>query len=318
MKEHRLEVPSQSAGQRLDALVAELLGPELSRAQVQRLLKEGRVTLEGRPVRASAKVQPGQAILVEVPEPEPLELAPEDQGLWVLYEDADLIVVNKAPGVVVHPAAGHTGGTLVAGLLHHCGDLSGIGGKLRPGIVHRLDKDTSGALVAAKSEAAHRGLVAAFASGRVDKTYLALVHGRPPLTGEASSPIGRHPVDRKRMSTHALHGKNALSRWRVTRRFGQEASLLRVNILTGRTHQIRVHLFESGFPVCGDRTYGGRRARSGLPGQAGQALKAAGRQMLHAAQLSFDHPVAGTRVEVTAPLPDDYRAVLRALEADYA
>ncbi|MBU1155589.1 MAG: RluA family pseudouridine synthase, partial [Proteobacteria bacterium] len=152
MKEHRLEVPSQSAGQRLDALVAELMGPELSRAQVQRLLKEGRVTLEGRPVRASAKVQAGQSIVVEVPEPEPLELAPEDQGLWVLYEDAELIVVNKAPGVVVHPAAGHTDGTLVAGLLHHCGDLSGIGGKLRPGIVHRLDKDTSGALVAAKSE----------------------------------------------------------------------------------------------------------------------------------------------------------------------
>ncbi|MCF8041586.1 MAG: RluA family pseudouridine synthase [Desulfarculaceae bacterium] len=318
MKQHQLEVPSQSAGQRLDALVAELLGPELSRAQVQRLLKEGRVTLEGRPVRASAKVQPGQAIVVQVPDPEPLELAPEDQGLWVLYEDADLIVVNKAAGVVVHPAAGHTSGTLVAGLLHHCGDLSGIGGKLRPGIVHRLDKDTSGALVAAKSEAAHRGLVAAFAAGRVDKTYLALVHGRPPLSGEASSPIGRHPVDRKRMSTHARHGKSAVSRWRVTRRFGQEASLLRVNILTGRTHQIRVHLFESGFPVCGDRTYGGRRARAGLPGQAGLALKAAGRQMLHAALLAFDHPVSGGRVEVTAPLPEDFRAVLRSLEAAYA
>ena len=318
MKQHLLEVPSQSAGQRLDALVAELLGPALSRAQVQRLLKEGRVTLEGRPARASAKVRPGQAIVVQVPDPQPLELLPEDQGLWVLYEDSDLIVVNKAAGVVVHPAAGHTGGTLVAGLLHHCGDLSGIGGKLRPGIVHRLDKDTSGALVAAKNETTHRGLVAAFAAGRVDKTYLALVHGRPPLSGEASNPIGRHPVDRKRMSTHARHGKNALSRWRVTRRFGQEASLLRVNILTGRTHQIRVHLFESGFPVCGDRTYGGRRARAGLPGRADQALKAARRQMLHAVELAFDHPVTGQRVEVTAPLPADFRAVLRALEADYA
>jgi len=318
MQEHHLDVPPQSSGQRLDALVAEILGPGLSRAQVQRLLKEGRVTLEGQPARASAKVRPGQAIVVQVPEPEPLELIPEDQGLWVLYEDSELIVVNKAPGVVVHPAAGHASGTLVAGLLHHCGDLSGIGGKLRPGIVHRLDKDTSGALVAAKSEAAHRGLVAAFATGRVEKTYLALVHGRPPLSGQAASAIGRHPLDRKRMSSQARHGKNALTSWRLTRRFGQDASLLRVNIATGRTHQIRVHLFEAGFPVCGDRTYGGRRARSGLPGQAGQALKAAGRQMLHALQLAFDHPVSGERVEVTAPLPADFKAVLRALEADRA
>lgn len=318
MKQHLLDVPPQAAGQRLDALVAELLAPELSRAQVQRLLREGMVTLEGRPARASAKVRPGQAIVVAVPDPEPLELNPEDQDLWVLYEDADLIVVNKAPGVVVHPAAGHSGGTLVAGLLHHCGDLSGIGGKLRPGIVHRLDKDTSGALVTAKSEAAHRGLVAAFASGRVDKTYLALVYGRPPLSGEAASAIGRHPVDRKRMSSQSRHGKNALSRWRVTRRFGQVASLLRVNIATGRTHQIRVHLSEAGFPVCGDLAYGGRRARAALPGRAGQALKTAGRQMLHAVELAFDHPVSGVRVAVMAPLPADFRAVLRALETDHA
>ncbi len=311
-------MPPQAEGQRLDALLAELLAPELSRAQVQRLVKEGRVTLEGRPARASAKVRPGQAIMVAVPEPEPLELAPEDQELWVLYEDADLIVVNKASGVVVHPAAGHLQGTLVAGLLHHCGDLSGIGGKLRPGIVHRLDKDTSGALVAAKSEAAHRGLVAAFAAGRVDKTYLALVHGRPPLTGEVASAIGRHPQDRKRMSSQARHGKAALSRWQVTRRFGDQASLLRVKIATGRTHQIRVHLSEAGFPVCGDRAYGGRRVRAGLAGQAGRALGQAGRQMLHAVELAFDHPVSGRRVAITAPLPADFRAVLRALEAEHA
>lgn len=318
MKEHHLSVPTQASGQRLDTLVAQLLGPELSRAQVQRLLKEGRVTLEGRPARASAKVRPDQAIVVQVPEPEPLELLPEDQGLWVLHEDADIIVVNKVSGVVVHPAAGHHQGTLVAGLLHHCGDLSGIGGKLRPGIVHRLDKDTSGAMVAAKSQAAHRGLVAAFASGRVDKTYLALVHGRPPLSGEAHSNIGRHPVDRKRMSSKARHGKIALSTWRATRRFGQEACLLRVKIATGRTHQIRVHLSEAGFPVCGDRTYGGRRARSGLAGEAGRTLKAAGRQMLHAVELAFDHPVSGERVEIIAPLPADFRAVLRALEKNHA
>ena len=299
-------------------VLAELLAPELSRAGVQRLIKQGLVTVDGQAARASAKLAPGQSILVELPPPEPLDLAPEPMDLAVLYEDRDLIVINKPPGLVVHPAAGHHSGTLVNGLLAHCGDLAGIGGKLRPGIVHRLDKDTSGALVAAKSEAAHRGLVAAFAAGLVDKTYLALVHGAPPAQGQADSPIGRHPVDRKRMSSQARHGKAARSAWRLTHRFGAEASLLRVKIATGRTHQIRVHLSEAGFPVCGDRTYGGRRARAGLNGAAGAALKQAGRQMLHALILGFTHPVSGQALEFTAPLPPDFRAVLRALEKEYA
>ncbi len=318
MSDHRLTVPAHAQGQRLDQVLAELMAPQLSRAQVQRLIKQGRVTLEGRPARAATKVSPGQAISLIVPEPEPLELAPEPMDLEVLHEDPELIVINKPPGLVVHPAAGHASGTLVNGLLALCGDLAGIGGKLRPGIVHRLDKDTSGALVAAKSDLAHRGLVAAFAAGRVDKTYLALVHGAPPLTGQAQSDIGRHPVDRKRMSSRARHGKAASTAWRVTRRFGDQASLLRVKIATGRTHQIRVHLSEAGFPVCGDRAYGGRRARAGLTGAAGAALKAAGRQMLHAVELGFDHPVSGQRLELTAPLPPDFRAVLRALEKDHA
>ncbi|MCF8102274.1 MAG: RluA family pseudouridine synthase [Desulfarculaceae bacterium] len=253
-----------------------------------------------------------------MPPPEPIELVPEPMDLAVLYEDPDLIVINKPPGLVVHPAAGHASGTLVSGLLAHCGDLAGIGGKLRPGIVHRLDMDTSGALVAAKSDQAHRGLVAAFAAGVVDKTYLALVHGSPPAKGKAESAIGRHPVDRKRMSSKAKHGKNARTAWQVARRFGDQASLLRVKIATGRTHQIRVHLSEAGFPVCGDRPYGGRRVRGGLEGRAGAALKEAGRQMLHALELGFDHPVSGARIEVTAPLPPDFRAVLRALESDHA
>ncbi|MEW5911961.1 MAG: RluA family pseudouridine synthase [Thermodesulfobacteriota bacterium] len=318
MNARQWSVPRESAGQRLDLVLAGLLGPDFSRAQVQRLLKEGQVTLAGRPARPGQKVRAGQAIAVELPPPQPLELRAEPLDLQVLYEDPELIVVNKAPGVVVHPAPGHQGGTLVAGLLYHCGDLAGIGGVLRPGIVHRLDKDTSGALVAAKSDAAHRGLVAAFAAGRVRKEYLALVHGRPPLTGGAASGIGRHPVDRKRMSSAARRGKPASTSWRVTRRFGDEASLLRVTIATGRTHQIRVHLSEAGFPVAGDRTYGGRRARTGLAGEAGRALQAAGRQMLHAVRLGFDHPVSGQRIEVTAPLPPDFRAVLRALERAHA
>jgi 23S rRNA pseudouridine1911/1915/1917 synthase len=180
--------------------------------------------------------------------------------------------------------------------------------------VHRLDKDTSGALVAAKSDAAHRGLVAAFAAGRVEKTYLALVHGRPQEQGRVEKPIGRHPVDRKRMSSLARHGKQALTRWQLARAYPVGVSLLRVKIHTGRTHQIRVHLSEAGFPVAGDPTYGGRRGRR-LPGEWGRLIKQAGRQMLHAVRLGFDHPLENRPIAVWAPLPPDFRAVLKALEA---
>jgi 23S rRNA pseudouridine1911/1915/1917 synthase len=226
-----------------------------------------------------------------------------------------LIVVNKPPGLVVHPAPGHSQGTLVHGLLHHCqGGLAGVGGKLRPGIVHRLDKDTSGALVAAKSDLAHRGLVASFAAGKVDKTYLALVWGAPPKKGKAETGIGRHPVDRKRMSSKGRHTKPAQSRWQVTRRFKPGFSLLRVKIHTGRTHQIRVHLSEAGYPVAADATYGGKRKQRSAPEPVAAALKKADRQMLHALALGFDHPITGQRLDLVAPLPSDFRTVLRALE----
>ena len=305
----------EAQGQRLDQAVCALMGPEFSRAQVRRLIDEGHLLLEGRPARPATRVKPGQAVAVNLPEPEPLEITPQAMDLAVLYEDAHIIVVNKPPGLVVHPAAGHFTGTLVHGLLHHCGDLAGIGGKLRPGIVHRLDKDTSGALVAAKSDQAHRGLVAAFAAGHVEKEYLALVWGSPPTRGKIETGIGRHPVYRKRMSSTGSHTKAALSRWRVASRWEPDLSLLRVRILTGRTHQIRVHLSEAGWPVVGDSVYGGRRARRELPGELGQAEKAAGRQLLHAVRLAFDHPVTKVRIELDAPLPADFRAVLRALEA---
>lgn len=270
----------------------------------------------GKPLKASLKLQGGEDLSLVLPEPEPLELIPQAMDLWVLYEDAHLIVVNKAPGLVVHPAPGHYEGTLVHGLLHHCGDLAGVGGKLRPGIVHRLDRDTSGALVAAKHDQSHRGLVAAFAAGRVRKEYLALVWGYPADTGRVQTGIGRHPEDRKRMSSLGSHTKSARSWWRVVHRFPVAGvTLLRVRIATGRTHQIRVHLSEAGFPVLGDGLYGGRRARRPLPGAAGQALKAANRQMLHAVSLAFDHPVGGQALEITAPLPADFRALLSALLA---
>ncbi|MFH1057573.1 MAG: RluA family pseudouridine synthase [Pseudomonadota bacterium] len=312
----RLRLPAAAAGRRLDQAAAELLGPELSRVQVQRLVEEGWLTIAGRPAKPGQRVRGGEVLELILPPPEPLELIPEAMDLQVLYEDAHLIVVNKAPGVVVHPAAGHATGTLVHGLLHHCGDLAGVGGKLRPGIVHRLDKDTSGALVAAKSDQAHRGLVAAFAAGRVDKRYLALVWGAPPVSGKVEAGIGRHPQDRKRMSSQSRNAKAALSKWKLVRRFpAAGVSLLKVAIHTGRTHQIRVHLAEAGWPVLGDMVYGGRRARRTLPGPADAALKAAGRQLLHALALGFDHPVTGARVVVTAPLPPDFRAVLHALAA---
>jgi 23S rRNA pseudouridine1911/1915/1917 synthase len=312
----KFTIPSEAAGRRLDQTLCEFMGPEFSRAQVQRLIDGKAVVLRGLPARSSTRVKPGQAIDVRLPAPEPTELVPESMNLAVRYEDDHLIVVNKPPGLVVHPAAGHTTGTLVHGLLHHCGDLAGVGGKLRPGIVHRLDKDTSGVLVAAKHDQAHRGLVAAFAAGRVEKEYLALVWGNPLEIGQIDTGIGRHPVDRKRMSSAGTSTKAALSRWLVVSRFTPGLSLLRVRIHTGRTHQIRVHLSEAGWPVVGDQLYGSRRARRELPGKLGQTVKAAGRHLLHALRLAFDHPLTKNWVEVTAPLPPDFRSVLRELERE--
>lgn len=320
MPDQVINVPADAEGRRLDVVAQELLGPDFSRNQIQRLLRDGNMTLDGGPARAAAKVHAGQIISVDLPEPEPSELIPQDMQLDVLFEDEHLIAINKPPGLVVHPAPGHSQGTLVHGLLYHCqGELAGVGGKLRPGIVHRLDKDTSGALIAAKSDAAHRGLVASFAAGRVAKTYLALVWGNPPANGEVDSGIGRHPVDRKRMSSQGRHTKPALSAWKVVRHFKAESSLLRVKIKTGRTHQIRVHLSEAGFPVVLDATYGGRRQRRSAPEPVAAALKQADRQMLHALELSLDHPITGRPLDLMAPLPKDFRSVLKALlEFDHA
>lgn len=314
MKQIKLSTLPTATGKRLDVVLLELLGSDFSRTQVQRLLKQGHVTLDGAQARSAQKVSPGQKLVVNLPEPAPSELVPEPMNLDIIYEDEHLIVLNKAPGMVVHPSPGHATGTLVHGLLHHCVGLANIGGKERPGIVHRLDMDTSGALVAAKDDITHRGLVMRFAAGRVSKQYLTLVHGRPPKTGRADSGIGRHPKDRKRMSTKGRNTKPALSKWRVTRSFDEGVSLVRVSIHTGRTHQIRVHMSEAGYPVVGDKMYGGRRERKILPGLVGQAVKEAGRQLLHATELSFEHPVSKQNIAVVAPLPDDFRAVLRALE----
>jgi len=290
---------------RLDVWLERRL-PGLSRARVQALIRTGCVRLAGGRLKAHARVRDGLTAEVELPAPGPAAPAPANLPLAILYEDADIVVVNKPPGLVVHPAAGHASGTLVNALLFHCRDLAGIGGELRPGIVHRLDKDTSGALVVAKNEAALAGLVRQFAAGTVGKEYEALVHGVPARReGRIETLIGRSRHDRKKMSARPAKGRRAVTRYRVEATYGA-ASRLRIWIETGRTHQIRVHLAHLGHPVLGDRQYGRRAADAPVP---------APRQMLHAARLSFAHPRTGARLALSAPRPADFAAALAALGA---
>jgi len=293
---------AEDAGKRLDVWLHERL-PRWSRARLQALIDEGRVESPARALTRHTRVRPGLACRVTVPPPEEPRLAPEPIPLDVLYEDGDIIVVNKAAGIVVHPAAGHASGTLVNALLYHCRDLAGIGGERRPGIVHRLDKDTSGVMVAAKNEAALHALVGEFKAGRVGKLYLALVAGVPePAASTIETPIGRARHDRKKMSVNPPRGRRAVSHYRVLRAF-PDAALLEVRIETGRTHQIRVHLAHLRHPVLGDRQYGSRR----LERDAGLA---APRQMLHAARLTIRHPRDGAPRTFEAPLPDDMQTLL--------
>lgn len=274
--------------------------PDFSRSRIEGLVKAGFVTVNGVPAeKAGQKVAASDAIDVTIPPPVPAVPEPEDIPLDVVYEDDDIVVVNKPAGLVVHPAPGHGAGTLVNALLHHCPNLSGIGGVARPGIVHRLDQDTSGLIVVAKSQPAMDGLVKAFASHRnVEKTYLAVCHGRPRLdAGRIENLIGRHPVDRKRMAIVERNGKVAITNWRV-RAAGVRTSLLECRIETGRTHQIRVHLASLGCPIIGDRVYGkGALDRRFDPVPA--------RQMLHAWRLALWHPVRNERMSFEAPVPPD-------------
>jgi len=281
-------------------------GIGLSRSQVQRAVEEGRVQVNGSPVRSGRKLKAGDEAAIIVPAARPSGVLPESIALAILYEDESLLVIDKPAGMVVHPAAGHSGGTLVNALLHHCRDLSGIGGVLRPGIVHRLDKETSGLLVVAKSDEAHWGLAGQFKRREVRKTYLALVYGEPKTDGgRIEAAVGRHPTDRKRMSTQSRRGRSAVTVWRIRDRYGV-AALLEVDIETGRTHQIRVHLTDLGHPVVGDRVYGGAgRVRSVGDPAARARMKALDRQALHAWRLAFTHPVTGEKMQFSAPLPED-------------
>jgi 23S rRNA pseudouridine1911/1915/1917 synthase len=301
------QIGPEDHGERLDRRLA-ALWPDLSRARIKSLIEEGYCTVEGRRPKVGQKVQAGQLVVLTIPPTAPTDLFPDPEVVFsIIYQDADLIAIDKPPGLVVHPAVGHGTGTLVHGLLAACPDLTGIGGETRPGIVHRLDKDTSGVMVAAKNEKAHRALVEAFKERGVGKTYLAICRGRRPSPkGEVDLPIGRHPVHRKEMSTRSRAGRSALTRYELLRWYKEGVGFLKVQIFTGRTHQIRVHLAAIGCPVLGDPVYG--------KGAAGRLKGLAARQMLHSQRLTLDHPTSGERMIFEAPLPEDMARVLDALK----
>lgn len=301
---------------RLDVFVAQAL-PELSRSRVKQLIDGGFVLVGGAPAKAARAVAAGDRIEVEIPPAEAPRAVPQAIPLDVLHEDRDVIVVNKPAGMVVHPAAGHPDGTLVNALLGHCGDLSGIGGELKAGIVHRLDAGTSGAIIAAKNDPAHRALAAQFKARTVGKIYAALVFGSMRTNaGAFDQPIGRSRGDRKRMSARTRRGRDSLTEWRVAERFGNALSWIEVRLRTGRMHQIRVHFAEAGHPLVGDPLYGGSRKAKRLPeGPVREIVEAFPRPALHAWRLAIDHPRTGERMEFVAPLPKDIVELLNRLRA---
>lgn len=300
----RLVVEPEQDGLRLDNFLSGLL-PDLSRSQIQRLIKEGRISGPGA-AKPSAAVKAGQVFEIDIPAPAPASPRAEELPLRILYEDPDLVVLDKPAGMVVHPAAGHSGGTLVNALLHHVKDLSGIGGELRPGIVHRLDRGTSGVMVVAKNDHAHQELSRQFADREVEKEYVALVWGVVQAGRRIDAPIGRDPEHRQKMSTRARRARSAVTRVTFARHL-KGVTLAKIAIATGRTHQIRVHLSAIGHPIVGDPTYGGVHRRV-LPNL--RAVQRLERPFLHAAKLAFTHPSDGRRLEFESTLPEDLQTVL--------
>ena len=298
-----LQPNKEDAGQRVDAWLAANL-EDVSRSAAQRLLEEGRVTCGGKPLAKNYKLNGAETLEVSLPDPEPVDVVPQDIPLDVVYEDSDVIVVNKPKGLVVHPAPGHPDGTLVNALLHHCGDsLSGIGGELRPGIVHRIDRDTSGLIIAAKNDFAHQKLAAQLQDHTLARIYRCIVTGNlREDAGTVNAPIGRHPVDRKKMAV-VSNGRPAVTHWTVLERF-PGFTYVECRLETGRTHQIRVHMAHIGHPILGDTVYGNKKPVPGLQGQC-----------LHAVGLRFHHPRTGEMVELFCGLPEEFQTQLQKCRA---
>ncbi len=309
----RFQIGVEHNGQRFDRVLADLL-PECSRSFAAQLIRRGSLRLNGQCCKPSHRLGLGDVIEGHLPPPEPVRYDPEPMALDIIHEDPHVILLNKPAGLVVHPAPGHASGTLVNGLLAHCPELQQREDAHRPGIVHRLDKDTSGIMVVAKDRAAHEALARQFKQREVRKHYLAIVQGRMPTReGEIDLPIGRHPTDRKKMSVVGRRGRAARTDWRVRTQY-EGAALLALELKTGRTHQARVHCAAIHHGILGDPVYGGRTKGEGsLTLAVRQALKAAGRQMLHAWRLSFRHPASGQRLTFEAPLPADMQRVLDCL-----
>lgn len=301
MSEH-IEITAEESGERIDALLARLV-PELTRSAAQRLLEEGLVTLGGVPVKKNRRTEPGEVYAALLPEPELPEPEPQDIPLDIVYEDEDVVVVNKPRGMVVHPAPGHPDGTLVNALLWHCGaSLSGVGGERRPGIVHRIDKDTSGLIIAAKNDFAHLALSAQLADRSLSRVYEAVARGEfREEAGTVDAPIGRHPTERKRMAVTERGSRPAVTRWEVIARY-RGWTHIRCRLETGRTHQIRVHMAYIGHPLLGDMVYGAKKPERGLEGQC-----------LHARELKFLHPRTGEAIHLSTELPEYFQQVLASL-----
>ena len=299
-----LRLIADQPGERADQFLARTL-PELTRSAAQRLLEEGAVTLGGLPVKKNYKTSPGDELVLVLPDPAPIDVLPQDIPLDVVYEDDDVIAVNKPVGLVVHPAAGHPDGTLVNALLYHCGNsLSGINGELRPGIVHRIDRDTSGLIIAAKKDFAHLSLAEQLQDHSLYREYEAVCVGNlKEESGTVDAPIFRHPTDRKKMAVNKLQGRRAVTHWSVLEHLGGYTHI-QCRLETGRTHQIRVHMAYIGHPLLGDTVYGAKKPWPGLAGQC-----------LHARRLSFRHPRTGERMTLECPLPDWFEAVLTKLRA---
>ncbi|HXZ37552.1 MAG TPA: RluA family pseudouridine synthase [Thermodesulfobacteriota bacterium] len=309
-------VHSQDSSKRLDVFLSQK-GPALSRSQIKKLIETGKVQIDGRKAKAGLRLRENEVVTLTIPEPRRLEIEAEAIPLKVLYEDRHLIVVDKPAGLVVHPGAGNYSGTLVNALLHRCPDLAGIGGVLRPGIVHRLDKDTSGVLVVAKDDLAHRSLSDQFRKHTAERNYVGIVFGQLSEEGQVDAPVGRHPTQRKKMSARPWKGREARTYWRVLERF-RSFNLAEFRLQTGRTHQIRVHLSSIGHPILGDPLYGGRKRLASVESlPLRQGLRRLKRQALHATSLGFVHPVTGDVLKFSSPLPEDIQeaiALLRRME----